>query len=179
MPTLYEISEEFRSVFSLLEENGGELTPEIAERMGTLETDLELKVDRYCKRIRDLEGDAGKFKAEEERLHQRRESMEKEIKSLKDWLKTNLQSIGRDEVKTGTFAVRIQKSAPAVVVEDEISIPPKFKMASLDMALIELPEELIPKAGIRVNRTLIAKCIKNGEEIPGVRLESSEYLRIR
>lgn len=179
MPTLYEITEQFRSIFSMLEENGGELTEEIVDQMGGLEIDLEAKVDGYCKRICDLEGDTEKFKQEESRLATRRKAMEMEIESLKEWMKSCLKAIGKDKVKTEIFSVQIQRSAPAVVVEDESAIPEEYRIASVEVALIGLPEILLPYAKIRANKTEIAKHLKEGEEIPGVRLESSEYLRIR
>jgi len=179
MPTLYEITDQFRSIFSALEENHGELTEEISAQMGGLETDLEAKIDGYCKRIKDLEGDAAKFKIEEQRITTRRKSMDREVDSLKNWVKVNLKAIGRTEVKTDIFSVKIQKSPAAVSIYDKELIPDQFKMALLDLPFIELPSELIAKAQIRVNKTMIAAVIKGGGDMPGAVLESGDYLLIR
>lgn len=51
MGTLYDITQDQQLIISLLEETGGELTPEIEEAMNITRSELESKAEGYGKVI--------------------------------------------------------------------------------------------------------------------------------
>ena len=49
MASIYNITTELEDIFLELEENGGELTPELAERLAITQDNLKSKLDSYRK----------------------------------------------------------------------------------------------------------------------------------
>ena len=54
---IFEISKELESVFDELEENGGELTEELEEKLSISQDEFRSKVDAYLSVIRHTESD--------------------------------------------------------------------------------------------------------------------------
>ena len=92
----------------------------------------------------------------------------KETKEKKDALKKmimeTMEKLGVKKIETSTGTFTIRKNAPALIIEDDRLIPGKFKTVA--------QETKIEKAEIK-------KALKEGEEIKGVRLESSQSLLVK
>ena len=112
---LYELAD-LRQVIDLaLEETQGELTPDIAAALDAWEAAFPQKVESVALYIADIEGDAAKIKAEEERLAAKRTALLNRAKGLEQYLQANLERAGVQKVSGVLKTVALQKNPPKVV----------------------------------------------------------------
>lgn len=83
MSNLYSIEQELLNIFNELEDNGGELTPELEEKLKITEKDGRIKLENYCKFIKSIDADANACKEEYQRLSKKRKSYENNIVKAK------------------------------------------------------------------------------------------------
>ena len=92
----------------------------------------------------------------------------KETKDKKDTLKRiimeTMENLGVKKIETATGTFTIKKNAPALIIEDDKLIPEKFKTIVQET---------------KIEKTEIKKALKDGAEIEGVRLESSQSLLVK
>lgn len=92
----------------------------------------------------------------------------KETKDKKDAFKRmimeTMENLGVKKIETATGTFTIRKNAPALIIEDNRLIPEKFKTIVQET---------------KIEKTEIKKALKDGAEIEGVRLESSQSLLIK
>lgn len=156
---LYELNESFQNIQSLIEEGQEGLE----DTLESIELAIEEKLESVGKVIRNLEGEATKFKEEEKRLADRRRSLENNIKYLKQYAENSMLVTGDKKIKAGLFTFALQKNPPSVSVFNDVIVPKKYY----------IPVD--PK----LDKTKIKEDLKNGESIPGVELKQGESLRIR
>lgn len=83
MANIYNITAELEDIFLELEENGGELTPELEERFAITQDNLKSKLDGYRKAHTVLNLEAESCKKEEQRLAVLRKTKENNAERLK------------------------------------------------------------------------------------------------
>lgn len=83
MANIYNITAELEDIFLELEENGGELTPELEERLAITQESLKSKLDSYRKAYTVLNLEAESCKKEEQRLAVLRKTKENNAERLK------------------------------------------------------------------------------------------------
>ena len=83
MANIYNITTELEDIFLELEENGGELTPELEERLAITQDNLKSKLDGYRKAYTMFNLEAESCKKEEQRLAVLRKTKEKAIAARK------------------------------------------------------------------------------------------------
>ena len=89
MSRLYELTEEWESVAEMLYD--GETDEQvILDTLESIDGEIEDKADNFAKLIRSMKADAEALKAEEDRIHCRRMSLENRAQRLKDTLQANL-----------------------------------------------------------------------------------------
>lgn len=167
--SLYALTDELRRLREMLD--NGEVTDsddpgdEVEVLLDkALHELLPEKVAAYCGLIASLKREAEAFKAETARLADRRKAAEALAERLTDRLQAGLEMASIEKMKAGTFAVTIQASPPALVVEDGAdAIPDRFFV------------EQAPK----LNNAALKAALLAGEVIPGARLNRGHYLRIR
>ena len=158
---LYELTQNYLNLLDLLE-NPDVPAEMVQAALNEVEGNFEDKAENVVKLIKSIEGDIKTFKEEETRLSTRRKSLENKVKNLKEYLEGNLKALGKKEIKGKIFTLRIQKNAPRLIIEDLESIPKEYL-----------------ETYIEANKNKIKDDLKNGVEIAGVKLESSESLRIK
>lgn len=84
MANIYNITAELEDIFLELEENGGELTPELEERLAITQDNLKSKLDGYRKAYTVLNLEAESCKKEEQRLAVLRKTKENHANRLKN-----------------------------------------------------------------------------------------------
>ncbi len=163
---LYDLSSELAEIRAMAE--SGDLSPEDqkeADRLIATALDglLPAKVEGYCGLIRSLRLEAEMYAAEEKRLAGHRAAREGLAARLTERLQAGLETAGLDKLKAGLFVVALQSSPPTVEIARDAEIPAEFLTAQE------------PK----VDRRGLLQAVKNGREIPGVRLTQGRHLRIR
>ena len=168
MASIYQLTEAFETLWNLMEE--GLLDDEAL--IGAFETsteDLSIKLEGYCKFIKNLESDIAGLKAEEERLAARRKTMENTVKRSKAAMEMAMQKAGYKKLACGSFTCSMQLNNPSVVIDEQYveNIPEKYL----------IPQE--PK----IDKKLMLEDLKSGVVLPDLNsvahLERTESIRIR
>lgn len=106
MGTIYELTDAYSTVEAMMYD--GETDEQvILDTLQAIDGEIEDKADNYAKLIKNLHSDAETLKAEEERLYQRRKSLENREKLLKSTLQANLEFIGKTRFKTALFTYTV------------------------------------------------------------------------
>jgi DNA repair exonuclease SbcCD ATPase subunit len=156
---LYELAQNYAHLLEMAEE----MDPEVLkDTLSSIQEEIEDKAENIAKLIRNLEADAKIIREEEKRLAERRQSIEKKIDYLKQYLQEQLEVAGLQKVKRATITVSIQYNPPSVEIADENLIPSDYK---------------IPQ--FKIDKKSIMERLKNGEEIPGCSLKQTKGVRIR
>lgn len=100
MSNIFQIKQELLAIFDELEENGGELTPELEEQLNITQDSFKEKVKDYTNAIKTLQNDIVDIKAEKARLNDLQKSKEKTIERLKAIMVEAIEMFG-DTTKTG------------------------------------------------------------------------------
>ena len=163
--TLYELTTEYRQALDTLSDPDCNIPPEvIADTLEGLQGNLEDKAVNVAKSVRNLEATAQAIKDAEQRMAARRKVIEERLASMKDYLKTNMESCGITKIESPWFVLSIAKNPVAVDVFDETALPAEFK------------EEVVT---VRVDKTAIKQAIESGAEVPGAILTRGTRLAIR
>lgn len=101
--TLVDIEKELQDIFDTLEENGGELTPELEKRLAISEDDFANKVQKYLLVIKGFESDSDCIKQEITRLTARKKSKDAQISRLKKTIIDALESFGNRNAKGNAY----------------------------------------------------------------------------
>ena len=156
---LYTLSHNYQQVLSLIEDGQDGME----DTLESLTDAIEDKAENIAKIIKTVEGEATALKLEEQRLADRRKSLENNAKGLKKYLEKSMQDAGMKKIKGQLFSFNIQKNAPSVEVLDDSVIPEIF---------FTIPQPVLDK-------TIIKEQLKLGFEIPGAQLTQGESLRIK
>lgn len=125
MSNIFEIEKRYLDIISELEENGGELTEELAEELSITENEFKNKVEAYANVIKSIKNDLALIKEEQTRLKSLYERKEKVIDRLQEVLISAIDQFG-DVKKSGvkyidynTGEISIRKNE-AVQVNDDL-----------------------------------------------------------
>lgn len=91
---IFNISRELEDIFLQIEENGGEITPELEERLAITEDKLHDKLDSYRRVYSKFMSDAKTCKEEETRIAKLRKTKENQAERLKDTMLAAVQQFG-------------------------------------------------------------------------------------
>lgn len=126
MASIYNIQQDLLDIFDQIEENEGEITPELEEQLRISQDEFEDKIRSYTCVIRQLEYDLSAIKDEKARLDAIKKSKEKTIERLKQVMIEAIQMFG-DTSKTGvkfidygTGKVSLRKSESIELNDDKL-----------------------------------------------------------
>lgn len=159
--SLYTIAEDQRLINAMLEENGGELTPEIEEAMQITEENFMAKAEAYGATISEYDAQAEACDAEIKRLLSYKRTCQNVSRRMKERLSDAMHTFNRDKVTAGTFRFSFRNST-AVRIENEDIIPEEFFKTERTLCKKELMDAL-----------------KAGEYIAGAALETRKSIQMR
>ena len=165
MASIYELTESMKLVWQLMEE--GTLEDSVLEEVfANTEEELSVKLEGYCKFIRNLESDIAGLKEEEKRLSARRKTMENTVERAKEAMQHALNVSGEKKMACGTFTVYIQSNPPKCVIDTEIA---------------QIPGKYLVQSEPTVDKKLLLNDLKSEEAgLEGIaHIEQGESLRIK
>lgn len=146
MANLYQLTDDFLTVFNMLEDEEIE-EQAILDTLESLNYEIEDKADGYAKIIKTLDNNAGGLKKEIERLIARKQVFENRSKFLKTTLETSMKAIGKPKFTTNLFSFNIQKNGglrkltiDTNIIED---IPKTYRVKQPDILNNEKIRELL------------------------------------
>ena len=159
--SLFAISQDLLNIWSELEENGGELTPEIEERLQLTQTELSVKAGNYVSFIKKLENEAEFLKETyQAKIQSEIKKREALAERLRDALLQAVQRFG--DIQTDRLFKVTTRKSEAVEIIDESLVPNEFKTFK-------------PV----ISKTDIKKAIKSGIKVEGAELRENINLMIR
>ena len=165
MPHLYEIVQH-RAQFEALA-SSGELDPQtVTDTLESLDGELEAKAVTIAQFTRNLDATADAVAEAGKAMLARAERLRKRAESIRQYMLFQLEFAGVSKIECPWFVIRVRKNPPAVVIDDEKAIPPRF---------IVQPEPPAP----RPDKAAIRDALKAGEAVPGARLVQSDRLEIK
>lgn len=158
--TLYQISEDQRRLNAMLEETGGELTPELEEALAITEANFVTKAENYGKAILHYKQMVAAAKAETDRIKAIQKTCENAIARMEERLRDAMILFDKPKVEMATLKLSLRKSE-RVVIDDENNLP-------ADCIVVKT----------EVSKTEVKRHLKAGETI-GAHLEDNQSLQIR
>jgi hypothetical protein len=156
---LFNINEDMFRLHLQIEENGGELTPELEEQLTITEHDRESKCEGYVSVIRQLKSKSQLIKDEAKRLLDAARTYDKSVERLEDNLLSSIVQLGNIKTNFVSISTRRNKS---VEIADDIEIPLQYQ-----------------RVKIEANKTAIKEALELGIDVPGATIVEKFSLLIR
>lgn len=167
---LYEISADYQRFQEQIE--SGEIPEEaIADTLEAIEGEFDDKVDNIACIIKSLLAEAKEIKSERDALDGRMKQKQKTADRLTKSLKDEMLFSGRTKVETPRNVVKIRNNPPSVEIENEEDFISFAQANELD--------NLLSYSQPKPNKTAIKDVLKDGVELPGVRLVKGKRLDIK
>lgn len=163
MSKLYELTADLLTLQEMLEENVDEQV--LIDTLEGVQGEYELKLESYCKVIKNLEADMEALKNEAKRLTDKRKVLENNVDRLKKAMFDSMKLTGTEKVKGALFTVAIQRNGGKLPV-------------IVDVPTDQLPDELV-KVVESPDLEAIAKLLEKGESPLAHYGERGESLRIK
>lgn len=141
---LYEYSEQYRKALDELSET--EEIPEevIRDTIEALEGVFMDKAVSVAAFIRNIESEVSALDKAIENMDRRRTSKKKKLEWMKEYLRHNMEALGKIKLETPEFVVSIKINPESVIVLDPSLVPEEFKRTKTE---IVLDKKAIKEAG--------------------------------
>ena len=166
MPSLYELDQALVVIFNTLEDNEGELTADIEERLNAVQMDRREKLDNILAFRQELVRRSDALNAEIDRLKGLKTSVDINADRLKLYVENSMKLACETKHELPRFKVWIQKNPPGVahLPEDITALPAEFRIPQPD----------------KMDRKALIDAWKSGKVLPaGVEVKQNESLRIK
>jgi hypothetical protein len=167
MANIWNITAQFIELASLIEEAGGELTPEMEQELTITRESFAAKAEGYANLILKLESEAEAAATEIKRVQAIKKTKENTVLRLRDALLQALMVFGQEDAKgirrheTDLLKISTRKSQ-SVEITDEDALPELFWVIKKE-----------------ISKSAISNALKAGEEIEGAALRENISLTIR
>jgi hypothetical protein len=160
MPSLYEITQDLLIIQGQLEENDGELTPELEQALTITEALSKEKLDNYCKLIYNIEAETQMYDTEIKRLQAKKKAKEKIIDRLAFSLESYMKATGKEKIELDLFKLSFRSSKAVNILSEDI------------------PTEYL-RITTEPNKVLIKEALTKGEVLPFAELKTNQSLQIK
>lgn len=165
---LFQITQEFLELASMIEDAGGEVNDAILEELAISRENFSHKAEGYARLILKWDSEIEVASVEIKRIQALKKAKENSVARLKETLLYALQAFGQEDVKTGVkrydtalFKLSTRKSQ-AVEITDEASLP--------DGCFVIKRE---------VSKTAIKKLLEEGQDLEGAGIKENVSLQIK
>ena len=154
MAALWEITQEFLALASMIEEAGGEATDEVMEELAISRENFAHKAEGYAKLILKWESEVEAASAEIKRIQAIKKTKENAVGRLKDTLKGALMIFGHEDGKgikrfeTPLIKLSTRKST-SIEITDENALPQEAFVIKKEVSKTAIKELL--EAGAQVD----------------------------
>ena len=163
MSRLYELTADLLALQEMLEDSVEEQV--LLDTLEGVQGEYELKLEAYCKVIKNLEADMEALKNEAKRLTDKRKVLENNVDRLKKAMFDSMKVTNTEKVKGQLFSVSIQRNGGKLPV-------------IVDVDTSELPDELV-KIVESPDLEAIGKLLESGDCKYAHFGERGESLRIK
>jgi predicted nuclease with TOPRIM domain len=147
----------------MLEDAGGDLTPELEQALQITEQELEVKAVNYARVCLALDSKVKSIDDEIKRLQDRKKKFEKSGEMLEERLKGAMDQFGLQRLESDLISLSFRKSESVEVFSPEV-----------------VPEQYyVEKTTKTVSKELIKAAIKEGCIVAGAKLVTKQNLQIK
>jgi|FLOH01.1.fsa_nt_gi hypothetical protein len=158
MSSLFNISQDFKSLYILANDAENEDMEALAELFSEVETSLSDKLDNTIYVIKELDSDAEALKAEAKRLTDKARALENKGKYLKELMLGAVKASGVEKLKSDKFSYYIKRTEVLNVVSED----------NIGREFFRIKKE--------IDKTVLKKAIKDGLIVDGVSIVENESL---
>lgn len=159
MKNLFNINAELYEVYNEIENNGGEMTPELEAALEITEAERQIKGEGYVHVIKQLRSQSEMIKNEAKRLYDLAKKYENSAGVLSDKLLDSVVAHG--QIKTAFVTISSRKSK-SVSITDESLLGAEFMRIKTEP-----------------NKTAIKEAIEAGQEVQGALIVENYSLNIK
>lgn len=173
MANLFELTARQAEIEALLEEAGGELTPELERELNASSESLTAKVNGYANIFRkaDLQIDA--IDAEIKRLQALKKTRQNAVKSLKEYVLYSMDANGMTKIDGELIKLSIRRTK-AVEIGDEEALT---GMAWQALSSLKVPAWI--NFDVKINKTELKRILEEGETVVGAAIRENRSLIIK
>jgi hypothetical protein len=164
---LWEITQEFLALASIIEEAGGEATDELMEELSISRENFSHKAEGYAKLILKWDSEIQAASDEIKRIQALKKTKENSVARLKETLKGALMVFGHEDSKG------IKRFETPLV-----------KLSTRKSTSVEITDENALPAGCfvvkrEVSKTAIKEMLESGADLEGAQMKDSYSIQIR
>jgi hypothetical protein len=156
MTNLYELTGEMRDLRALGEMEG-ELV--VKDTLDAIAGEFKNKAEAIVHISLNLNGDVDSIKNEIERLQDRKKAIENRDKSLKEYLRENMEAAGINKISCPLFTITLAAGRSIAIIENEAELPDE---------MVEVKTEIVP------DKAKILAALKSGQAVAGASLGTSK-----
>ena len=134
---IWQIQQELLDTFNELEENGGELTPELEDKLNITQSEFKNKIENYLYIIKQTESDINACDAEAKRLTALKKSKQNTIDRIKSVMANAIEQFG-DENKSGNRFIDLGTAKITVRKSDKVIVNDDFAATLVDSTFTEI-----------------------------------------
>lgn len=136
-----------------------------------IEGEFEQKAENVAAYIKSLNAEINDLKDEEKSLKSRRQVKERQSEWLKNYLLSNMQTIGRTKIDRPMAKLSIRQNAESVQIADEKEFVRMCEEKELDRFLrFKAPE---------IDKSAVKKALQSGQKVQGAWLTRTQSLIIK
>jgi hypothetical protein len=162
---LYELVGQYKALESLAESD--DLPAEvIRDTLEGLTGELREKAVSVAHFVENLVATADAIDGTAELMLQRAKRLRTRAEAVREYLLFNMQASGITKIDSPFFTLAVRNNPPSVIVDNEAEIPAEFKVQP-------------PPPPPRIDKSAIARAIKNGQPVPGCHVTQNQRLEIK
>lgn len=147
--SLYTIGNEYQEAFNKLEELDFDQQT-IEDSLSLIKTDFNSKAINVSNYIKNLENKITEMKEAEDSIAGRRKILQNRIKRIRDYLRTNMEKCGINDIYSPYFDIKLEKNSYALKIETEQDIPAKYFHRKITLIPSKISIKADLKKGINV-----------------------------
>lgn len=152
---------EYSQIAQMLTDAGGELSPEMEERLNNLDVQTAGKIDAYHFFIEKLKHDIEFWSDEAARYQKIAKGCDTLIERLRNGIIYAMSSLGQAEIEGHAIRAKLSPTKGRLVINEK-EVPDEYKMQEVKMI---------------ADRERIREALDRFEEIPGAKIEGGMSLR--
>lgn len=171
--TLYQLTNQMAEIEAMLEETGGEITPELEAVWNETSESLPQKVDGYNQVLRNLTAYAANLADEIKRLQGLKKTADNSAKRIKEHVLDCMEAFGLTRLEGNYCKMSLRSSTQTEVDEDSVLMPYLARVGQLG-----LPSWITCE--LKINKTELKNAFKGKDvTLGGVRFVERNNLIIK
>lgn len=134
---IWQIQQDLLDIFNELEENSGELTPELEDKLNITQSEFKNKIENYLYIIKQTESDINACDAEAKRLTALKKSKQNTVDRIKSVIAKAIEQFG-DENKNGNRFIDLGTAKITVRTSDKVIVNDDFAANLVDSTFNEV-----------------------------------------